>query len=611
EEAATIQELVDALDTTMKITFAPGGSHTEHVQEMIPSMAKAEQCALELGMMPPNGSGCSSKLVDKQLEQLLRLSMQTSELHMLDSTLRLARDRLLRASFRLSRTVKFWKRRVQSNDRFLTSIFTPLMRPFIKGGMEGDRMRLAFAEAAYQAELARLGRVLKMLDQRPMGMDDSNLQLAIQRTLHQENEEGANTITVPVNSTMQHILSFLPSKWTFRPRNHITNFALRYNADGRGKFSFQTYEGNIKIGGASAAEVLLSDFSNTQQPWLDKAQVWALRARGLIYDTIKDAIETSVQPTMVQEEELATYQATWRAQHYKVNAPPSQSIERQWTFLYEMTRDLNRLRRVGDGKSLKLRETNIVHFLQQYDLMGLPSAVIKIFVASLVHDKLQPYFPKFKALVSETWETVDEIIISRFWTPFKDLVDELMNRDTDKLMTGVSLEDEATSLDHMLRDLGFSDGTPATRHEGMIKASRQYESDMNTGLLRHAVGGRLVRLMLIQVQQLKVGMLDAAETIDILYQSNRFNLQLLAVIPAIVIVAVGSRFVTRFLFTVRVKDLRPMSSVHAEMSEYLNELESILLLTDRTPEQERTMLASDIMDERQTAEFALTLYDYL
>ena len=54
-----------------------------------------------------------------------------------------------------------------------------------------------------------------------------------------------------------------------------------------------------------------------------------------------------------------------------------------------------------------------------------------------------------------------------------------------------------------------------------------------------------------------------------------------------------------------------MSSVHAEMTEYLSELESILLLTSRSQDRERNMLASEVMSERQIAEFALTLYDYL
>jgi nuclear control of ATPase protein 2 len=318
-----------------------------------------------------------------------------------------------------------------------------------------------------------------------------------------------------------------------------------------------------------------------------------------------------VQPTGPQEQELAKFQTTWRTQQYHKDHTNYESILRQWTFLYEMARDINRLRRVGDGKSLKLKDVNLLHWMRQWDLMGLPSAAFQIWLASLVHDKFSPYYPKFMAICDETVATFSEIFLTRFWTPFKDLIDELMHRETDKLLTGVSLQDEATSLDYMLKDLGYGDGTSVTRHEAMLKASRQYESDMNSGLVRHAIGGRLVRLMLIQVQQLKVGMLDAAETIDVLFQANRFNLQLLAIIPACVIVVVGSKFLSRFLFTVRVKDLRPMSSVHAEMTEYLNDLESILLLTGRSRKQDEQIPASQVMGERELAEFALTLYDYL
>jgi nuclear-control-of-ATPase protein 2 len=502
-------------------------------------------------------------------------------------------------------------------------MFAPLIRSFVQGGVEGDRMRLAFAEAAYKAELKRMGKVLRLLDQRPGGMDDSYLQAAVQKTLWEDLDgpPQEDTFTRALNATMgsgsfvkKHLgglFSFLPSSWTFPPKNHIAGFALRYNADGRGRFSFQTFENSVQINGKSATQVLLDDFPNTQQPWLDKAQIWTLEARSLIYDTIRDALETSVQPTLAQEQELAKFQATWRTQQYNANAAPTESILNQWQFVYEMVRDINRLRRIGEGKSLKLKEVNFIHWLQQWDLMGLPSAALKIYLANLLNQKLQPYFPKFKAIVDESFDTMSEIIMTRFWTPFKDLVDELMHRDTKRLLTGVSLDDEATSLDFMLRDLGFGDGTPATRHEAMLKATRQYESDMNTGLMRHALGGRLVRLMLIQVQQLKVGMLDAAETIDVLFQSNRLNMQLLAIIPAIVIVGVGTKLLTRFLFTVRVKDLRPMSSVHAEMTEYLNELEYILLLSNRTPDQERATPASEVLQDHQLAEFALTLYDYL
>jgi nuclear-control-of-ATPase protein 2 len=140
---------------------------------------------------------------------------------------------------------------------------------------------------------------------------------------------------------------------------------------------------------------------------------------------------------------------------------------------------------------------------------------------------------------------------------------------------------------------------------------------MATGLMRHALGGRLIRLILIQVQQLKVGMLHAADTVDVLLRTNRFNIQLLAIIPAFLIVSVGTKVFIRFLFTLRHKDIRPMSSVHGEMKGYLNELESILLLagdndhTINNKGSDGTMTALEALSNEELGEFVLNLYDYL
>jgi nuclear-control-of-ATPase protein 2 len=382
------------------------------------------------------------------------------------------------------------------------------------------------------------------------------------------------------------------------------------------------YSGSVGITSASALQVLLEDWDSLQQPWLREAQSWSLHARSLIFDTIQQALETSAQSTVALEEELAKCQSTWKLQRYDSMKGDDSStyaiLLDQWSFIYSMSRDIGRFRRVGEGKSLKLKEVNVIQWMRQWDLLGLPSAALKIYAASLVHRRLAPHWPMMEKIIKETLDTSLEIFKSRFWIPVKDLVDELMNRQSNPLLTGVSLQDEETSLDYMLRDLGFGDGTPATRHNAMVKASRQYEADMNDGLIRHAVGGRLVRLILIQVQQLKVGMLDAAKTIDVLFQANRFNIQLLAIIPATVIVWFGSNIIRRFLFTMRVKEIRPMKSVHSEMTEYLDAMESIVLLSNENETDEglvhhqpQRRPVSSLMSEKQLGEFALAVYDYL
>jgi len=420
--------------------------------------------------------------------------------------------------------------------------------------------------------------------------------------------------------------------------------------------------------------MLLRNYEDYQKPWLEKSNAWALEARGLIVDTIRETVQASINtmgntisingrsgsgftPNNIDSEERATkelddLETTWRVRKYadplhelsedetqqvifssrwnstlipalisaKLASPPQNSSvpQRQWMFLYQMSRDINRLKRVGEGKSLKfkLKEVHWIHWLKQWNLAGLPSAALKIWAAMWIHEQSKPYVPKVQEISKEAYAATLEILTTRFWTPFKDLVEELTSRK-QKLVTGVSLAEEEASLDIMLQDLELGDGTPATRHEATIKATRQYESYMRSGLMLHALGGRLARLMLIQVQQLKVSMLDAAETIDVLFQSNKINMQLLAVIPAVGIFFVGAKVFVRFLFSVRAKDLRPITSVHADMTDYLNQLESNIILsrgvlTISRNSSDSKSIANDVEEkQKQLGEFALTLYNYL
>jgi len=357
------------------------------------------------------------------------------------------------------------------------------------------------------------------------------------------------------------------------------------------------------IGGSHATLPELDDLETT----------WRIRKHPDPNDNYDEELSTEKELQQQQQQHTSLFPSVLLSS----SKPSSNTMHhRRWIYVYEMSRDINRLKRVGEGKSLKFKwkEVHWVHWMMQWNLMGLPSAALKIMVATWVHDKSKPHLPKIREVCRETYTAAVEILATRFWTPFRDLVDELMNRRKG-LVTGVSLEEEEASLDIMLRDLGLGDGTPATRHEATIKATRQYESDMKTGLMWHALGGRLVRLMLIQVQQLKVSMLDAAETIDVLFQSNRINMQLMAVVPAVGIVFVGAKLLVRFLFSVRAKDLRPITSVHAEMTDYLNELESnIIFRSDgggRTTGDHDETIQSAFARERQLGEFALTLYNYL
>jgi hypothetical protein len=863
------RKLIETLNKALTIEFVPGGSHSEYVRKMIPSLSKAEEYANQLGIVldhpakkmdtttrsSKRGTGTGIVPVptdiDTDMLQLMKIGLQTVEIRVLDSHLRSIRDRLIRTTYRLNRTVRYWKRKVESisssssssssarsststsvsygpgRKTFLSKLNRRFWRFFDSSTgagdgsnnslLEGDRLRLAFAEAAYNAEIIRLGKVLFLLNERPYEMSDSTLTNALveqqqnrekqeqeqyrQQLLDKQWEEGMDysSSSSPLeddydidgiddgdnddkgprararvtfhrmvvtmrdkfrkkNSATEDLITkkndrmkntgllvarlarplsalvltpLKPSAFLLRISTKRKNKKLlgrsgekiirnkfltfRFNADGRGKFSVQTYdEGSVTIESDTAQKILLRNYENDQRPWLDSAAKWTLQARGLVVDVISETVQASIHPSSYigvggggnskggisssthnyyfneanpnlrsnnnnidnndksksPATELADLESTWRIRQYSndrhsggdssdnddrglVTGTSSSVLEsrsktllssilptssttkfnlqqRQWYFVYEMSRDINRLRRVGEGKSLKfkLKEVHWIHWLRQWDLMGLPSAALKIAAAVWIHDKSKPYVPKVKFAVGETYAAAIEILMTRFWTPLKDLADELLSRRKG-LVTGVSLREEEASLDIMLHDLGLGDGTPSTRHEAIVKATRQYESDMKTGLMWHALGGRLVRLMLIQMQQLKVSMLDAAETIDVLFQSNRINMQLLAVVPAVGIVFVGAKLFLRSLFHIRSKDLRPIASVHADMTDYLNSLESnVILRMARSPRSSSSLgdkiensnnykdnqaITTSVLgeQEKQLGEFALTLYNYL
>ena len=116
-----------------------------------------------------------------------------------------------------------------------------------------------------------------------------------------------------------------------------------------------------------------------------------------------------------------------------------------------------------------------------------------------------------------------------------------------------ALVNEQTSLDNMLRDLGVGDGTRQTRAAALAAASRMYEQEVSGGAIRGLLRGRVAQLMLIQIQQLKADLLQAMDQIDNLVDANRLNVQLVASIPAFLILLYGTRALFLFVSSARMK----------------------------------------------------------
>jgi nuclear-control-of-ATPase protein 2 len=578
----TSRNVVTAAVDMLQVTYTPGGSRTLYVQRQIEPMARLEGSLSVKTKANKKGS--------KDLEKVIQVAAATAEIRMLDGLLRMARDGLLRTSFRLSRTRQYWHRRVKNAQRSKYAI----LQYFLKGSVDGDMQRLAFAQAVYNSQVVRLGKVVAALMDLPQGLDDSRLTSAVQNTqaIQQAKASEKKIHRRKVYGEPEK------SKWTL-PK--VSKFSFRFNSDGRGRFTFHKYEESLIVGGQGALKVLLEEEDTDE--WLEKARNWSLMARGMLCNTLESSLDQSIQTSQGTETALNKLKESWCVSNYD----DSESIQGEWTTIFELIRDLHQLRLVGEGKKVRLKDSNIINWARQWDLLGIPSAALHIGLAHVAHKWLLVHWPTIRNEGKEAFDLAYGIFQRKFWIPVSDVVNNILNRGQGGLLQGISVKDEELSLDNMLRDLNFGDGTPGNRQAALSNALRQYEQDLDTGVFRHAFGGRLIRLILIQVQQLKVGLLTALESIDLLLQANKLNIQILGIIPAILIIIYGTKFGIRSLYNLRAKDLRPISVVHSEMTEYLNELESVMLLADRVNGEPARISLND----RELGEFSLTMYNYL
>ena len=68
------------------------------------------------------------------------------------------------------------------------------------------------------------------------------------------------------------------------------------------------------------------------------------------------------------------------------------------------------------------------------------------------------------------------------------------------------------------------------------------EEELRNGPIRGVFRGQMVRLLLIQIQQLKTDLLVAMGTIDDLVDANRLNVQLLASILLVLLVGLFTSY---------------------------------------------------------------------
>ena len=75
-------------------------------------------------------------------------------------------------------------------------------------------------------------------------------------------------------------------------------------------------------------------------------------------------------------------------------------------------------------------------------------------------------------------------------------------------------------------------------------------------MVKNFFSGKMIRLVLIQVQFLKKELLKAMGAMDEMVDANRLNVQLLAALPAVWLVSGASRLTLAALFAIRTKKIQ-------------------------------------------------------
>jgi ATP synthase regulation protein NCA2 len=476
----------------------------------------------------------------------------------------MSRDHLLRTAYRLNRSREFWDRRVKSLQTL------PLWIQNwgrVQARTAGDRARLAYAAAAYQTEVYNLGKVLRTLRQRPVDMSDGALLEALRQSemdrKHPQVGEGVSigrdstrfaapdtpllrqggpelpTISPLPQSPPELSMERVPrSTWSIsqlRSRaSRLFRKTIMWESSQSSARLWPGQKSDKRISGQSATKILLAGppgnsegrpLGSSRGDWKEEARLWSGSARIALCDLVRETRERSALAFEDEQEsrtnwkkldtglneamdDILLLEQQWARRNYGEKS----RVPEQWRRMVHYVDHLGSWRRTGEDRSISVSDLLLLDWSRGIDFFGIPSTILALVVAHWVHAWIKPRWPEIR---EESWkiiETVRLVLVQRVWTPIKGIWDDLTNRSEG--MSGLSVEEEQVALDGMLRDMGFGDGSVNTRREALAAAAARYQKDLDSGVLRNFLRGELVRLLLVQVQQLKVsGQIDL-EAVD-------------------------------------------------------------------------------------------------
>jgi nuclear-control-of-ATPase protein 2 len=545
---------VDAAIEALRLSCPPRGSRELFVERSAEALSVLRGHIAGGGdgdgrAAPAPASAAAARRDDRRVRTLLRHSSKLVELRALDALVRTLRDRHLVVAARMRRECDFWRFRADPSGgragRWIGAarrrLLLPAMRPWLLGlSVSGDyRRQYEVATAAYERELTWLGAAEGLLLRRPAELGFGDL------------------LDVP----------------------GFGSAGLLAGAVGDDDDDGEESERSL-----SRTMQLLSQSRN--KVWLRQTERWSREARGVIRDSLDETISSSFTPIDGSsggggvrggiDGPRAEVYAESRFLDKWASYDDGASDAHSWLTVLSLVDYAASPKRAGERRW----RFQLSSLLRRYDFLCIPSSALLLAFANSLHDNvIAPHKQEIIDFVRSIFAAIWGIVEFRFYAPMKDIVLDLLNR-RPRMVDPFALLNEQTSLDNMLMDLGVGDGTRLTRAAALASASRMYEQELSAGTIRGILRGKVAQLMLIQIQQLKSDLLQAMESIDNLIDANRLNVQLVATIPAVLIIFFGTRLLFVFWSNIRRQDFRLPRDVHAEMSDYLKKVEECLVLSN-------------------------------
>jgi nuclear-control-of-ATPase protein 2 len=557
EPSPTFDDIARDVASALEVYHSPRTDRDQFIKAAIVPMLRLQNTWLSLQeSVEANVSVGRDILVSNSDEigeqfMLVESACLTAQVRLVDALIRVGRDRTLEKCSQLARQRDYWEHRVKGTQQ---SQLQQWASHWLGNGTAFARYRYTSSKAAYKTEIRRLEKFVAILLERNPECNESSILNAVRDSV----DAGSACVTLKFswNDLASCLLSY--ESWS-RGLQRINDYVK----------SFAHHVQSWRLDGAKAAQLLSADSTYDALAM----QSWLKKARSTLCECIREALEDSTYTngacSSIRFQEL---EKQWwpEKEELQISDAP------QWHEILSYVDNIGSWKRVGEGGVRGFGGMALIDNMWQLNRYQLPSSLARISFAHFLHRRWKPYWPLVRDEATKGFHKAVEIGKQRVWIPFKGIYDDIMNKSPG-IFSAFGLEMEEKSLDHMLRDIGFGDGNPKGRQAALQAATEEYEGAFQSSLLANVVQGRFARLMLVQMQQLKVGMLSALDTIDVLLQGNRIHFQILAAIPALIMATYGTRLVARFLHNLRARDLRPVTAVHAEMVHHLRYVQELLL----------------------------------